>query len=59
MFNVKSFIVEGDFDKLKYNPNGIVIGSGIAKRMNINTNDNITIRCGNLSCRECLFYYAR
>jgi lipoprotein-releasing system permease protein len=43
MFNVKSFIVEGDFDKLKYNPNGIVIGSGIAKRMNINTNDNISL----------------
>ena len=43
MFNIKSFMVEGDFDKLKSNPNGIVIGSGIAKKMNIATGDNISL----------------
>jgi lipoprotein-releasing system permease protein len=43
MFNIKSFMVEGDFDRLKNNPNGIVIGSGIAKKMNIATGDNISL----------------
>jgi len=43
MFNIKSFMVEGDFDKLKNNPNGIIIGSGIAKKMNIATGDNISL----------------
>lgn len=43
MFNIKSFMVEGDFDKLKHNPSGIVIGSGIASKMNLHTGDNISL----------------
>lgn len=43
MFNVKSTMVQGNFDDLKTNQNGIVIGSGIASRMNLNTGDNISL----------------
>jgi lipoprotein-releasing system permease protein len=32
MYNIKSFMVDGNFDLLKSNPNGIVIGSGIPKK---------------------------
>ena len=34
MFDIKSFMVEGNFELLKSNPNGIVIGSGISEKMN-------------------------
>lgn len=43
MFNVKSTMVQGNFDDLKTNQNGIVIGSGIASRMNLATGDNISL----------------
>lgn len=43
MFNIKSFMVEGEFDRLKNNPNGIVIGCGIASKMNLHTGDNISL----------------
>lgn len=43
MYNISSFMVEGDFDLLKSNPNGIVIGSGISKKMNLTINDNINL----------------
>ncbi len=43
MFDIKSTMVEGDLDLLLSNPTGIVIGSGIAQKMNVNTNDNINI----------------
>lgn len=43
MFNIKSFMVEGDLDLLKSNPNGIVIGSGISGKMNLAINDNINL----------------
>jgi lipoprotein-releasing system permease protein len=35
--------VEGEFDDLKSNPNGIVIGSGIAQKMNLFINDNLNL----------------
>ncbi len=43
MYNIKSFMVEGNFELLKSNPNGIVIGSGIAAKMNLAINDNINL----------------
>lgn len=43
MYDIKSFMVEGNFDLLKSNPNGIVIGSGISEKMNLAINDNINL----------------
>lgn len=43
MYNIKSFMVEGNFDLLKSNPNGIVIGSGISEKMNLALSDNINL----------------
>lgn len=43
MYNIKSFMVEGNFDLLKSNPNGIVIGSGISSKMNLTVNDNLNL----------------
>lgn len=43
MYNIKSFMVEGKFDLLKSNPNGIIIGSGIAKKMNVTVSNNINL----------------
>ncbi len=42
-FNIRSFTVEGDVNQLKNNINGILIGSGIAEKMNVTTGDNISI----------------
>lgn len=43
MFDIKSFMVEGNFDMLKTNPNGIIIGSGISQKMNLSINDNVNL----------------
>ncbi|WP_295337530.1 ABC transporter permease [Flavobacterium sp.] len=43
MYDIKSFMVEGNFEMLKSNPNGIVIGSGIAAKMNLAVNDNLSL----------------
>lgn len=43
MYNIKSFMVDGNFDFLKSNPNGIVIGSGISKNMNLAMGDNLNL----------------
>jgi lipoprotein-releasing system permease protein len=43
MYNIKSFMVEGDLDLLKSNPNGILIGSGISEKMNLAINDNLNL----------------
>ncbi len=43
MYNIKSFMVEGNFDLLKSNPNGIIIGNGIAEKMNAKIGDNINL----------------
>lgn len=43
MFDIKSFMVEGNFELLKSNPNGIVIGSGISEKMNLTLNDNLNL----------------
>ena len=43
MYNIKSFMVDGNFDLLKNKPNGIVIGSGISKKMNLQVDDNLNL----------------
>jgi lipoprotein-releasing system permease protein len=43
MFDIQSFLVEGNFELLKSNPNGIVIGSGISAKMNLTINDNLNL----------------
>ncbi len=43
MFNIKSFVVEGNADDLKNVQNGILLGVGIAQKMNVKTGDNISI----------------
>lgn len=43
MYDIKSFMAEGNFDLLKSNPNGIVIGSGISEKMNLRINDNLNL----------------
>ena len=43
MYNIKSNMVEGDFENLKGNPNGIVIGVGVAEKMNLAVNDNLNL----------------
>jgi lipoprotein-releasing system permease protein len=43
MFNISSFVVEGDAHDLKNVQNGILLGTGIADKMNVKTGDNISI----------------
>lgn len=43
MFDITSFMVEGNFDLLKSNPHGAVIGSGISEKMNLRLNDNLNL----------------
>jgi lipoprotein-releasing system permease protein len=43
MYNIKSSLVDGDFDQLKTNPNSIFIGSGVAEKMNLTMSDNINL----------------
>jgi lipoprotein-releasing system permease protein len=43
MFNITSTIKAGDLQVLSSDPNGIIIGSGIARKLNLQLNDNITV----------------
>lgn len=43
MYNIKSFLVEGNYDYLKLNLNGIIIGSGISEKMNLKINDYLNL----------------
>jgi lipoprotein-releasing system permease protein len=43
MFNIKSYVVEGNADDLENVQNGILLGVGIASKMNVKTGDNISI----------------
>lgn len=43
MFNMDSYVVEGSVINLKNNINGILLGSGIAAKMNVTSGDNISI----------------
>jgi lipoprotein-releasing system permease protein len=43
MYNMNSFIVDGSIQQLKNNLNGILVGSGIAEKMNISVGGNISV----------------
>lgn len=43
MYDIKSFMVDGNFDLLKSTPSGIIIGSGISAKMNLAIGDNINL----------------
>ncbi|MBU2939773.1 ABC transporter permease [Lacinutrix sp. C3R15] len=43
LFNLKDYIVEGSAEKLKNTENGILLGSGIAKKMALTLGDRIQI----------------
>ena len=41
MYDIKSFMVEGNYDDLQRTRNGVILGSGIAKKMNAHLGDNV------------------
>ncbi|MBK9328705.1 MAG: ABC transporter permease [Sphingobacteriales bacterium] len=43
MFNIESFLVEGNINDLQTTQNGIILGTGIAASLNIQLHDNITV----------------
>lgn len=43
MFNISSYMVAGSLKELHGNLSGIVIGKGIAEKLNVRVNDNITV----------------
>lgn len=43
MFNTGKYIVAGSMQDLRNNPNGIIIGSGIAEKLNLGIDDNLTV----------------
>lgn len=43
MFDIRSTMVAGDLQNLKRMSNGVLIGSGVAEKLNLQVNDNITI----------------
>lgn len=43
MFNTQSFMVEGSIIDLEQTVNGIILGTGVAAKMNVRTGDNISI----------------
>lgn len=43
MYHIESFMVQGSIQNLEMNRNGILIGSGIAEKMNLNAGDNISL----------------
>jgi lipoprotein-releasing system permease protein len=43
MYNIKSFMVEGNYDLLKSSLNGMLIGSGVAEKMSLKVGDNLSL----------------
>lgn len=43
MFNLRKYMVAGSMKNLQGNLNGIIIGSGIAEKLSLGLNDNITV----------------
>ncbi|MFN8237579.1 MAG: FtsX-like permease family protein [Chitinophagales bacterium] len=43
MFNIESFMVDGNINDLRSTQNGIILGVGIADYLNLQLNDNITV----------------
>jgi lipoprotein-releasing system permease protein len=51
MFDISSTMIAGDVHDLHINPNGIIIGAGMARNLNLQWGDNITLTASNGSVR--------
>jgi lipoprotein-releasing system permease protein len=43
LFSTSSYMIEGSWETLKYRNDGIIIGSGLAKKLGVSMNDNVTL----------------
>jgi lipoprotein-releasing system permease protein len=43
LFNTSGYMIEGNWEALKYRSDGIIIGKGLAEKLNIGLNDNISL----------------
>lgn len=43
IYNIKYYMVDGEYDLLKSKPNGILIGSGISEKMSLKVGDNMNL----------------
>lgn len=43
IYNIKYYMVDGEYDLLKSKPNGILIGSGISEKMSLKVGDNLNL----------------
>ncbi|HTI90245.1 MAG TPA: FtsX-like permease family protein [Puia sp.] len=43
VFNIAGYMISGSWNDLKYNPNGVIIGSGLADRLSLHVNDNVNV----------------
>ncbi len=43
VFGIADYMVAGKWNDLKYNPNGVIIGSGLADKLSLHAGDNINI----------------
>lgn len=43
MFNIKNSMVQGRMEDLENQPNGILLGTGLASKINVKTGDNVTV----------------
>jgi lipoprotein-releasing system permease protein len=43
MFNLQSYIVDGHYSNLSDYQNGVIVGVGIADKLNLKVNDNLTV----------------
>ena len=43
IFNIAAFMISGNWNDLKYDPNGVIIGSDLAGRLSLHVNDNVNV----------------
>lgn len=43
VFNIAGYMTEGNWNNLKYNPNGVILGADLADRLSVKVGDNINI----------------
>jgi lipoprotein-releasing system permease protein len=43
LFGISTYMLTGNWDQLKYRPDGIIVGYDLAKDLSVNINDNINI----------------
>jgi lipoprotein-releasing system permease protein len=43
VFNIADYMVQGNWNDLKYNPEGVILGVALADRLSLHMNDNINV----------------